>query len=481
MRRIVMLTALSAPPIAAQAPDNTLWATNSSFSQGIMSVSKIDPRGDVITSTSLPGFTPFGLAVDPFGNVWAGSNGGTVAKIDVNGTLLNTYAVGSFPQSVASDGNGNIWVANRSSDSVTKLDNNGNVLAPTPTLLPAGTSPIGIIVDRSNQVWVSGFHSSSSTTHTLTVMDSAGTIVNTFSYMAPTGFAFSFPSVDADNDIWVANQGRGSIMQIDQSGNIVSETAITTGLPRGNQVDGLGFCWLANQGFAGNCVKIDQNGVIVNTFPLPSTTNFVTCSIDGNGDPWVFGFARPGGTTGEAIKLWQPDATPLVTVPIPASGSAWGGDTGAFHLANNVDPNGDYDADTVPNSLEIRLGTNPFDSRSTPANPLPIQSGLAVPGGSFNLTMRVRQDPNLFTILGASASDTPPTVLPDGRLVPLAAPVLILGLVVLDGNGDGRTSLSLPNNASLSGLTFHVAFATLDPAAPLGVRRISNNLPITIQ
>jgi hypothetical protein len=48
--------------------------------------------------------TPFGVARDQFGNVWAGSNGTTVVKLDAVGNVLGTFTVGSFPQSVAVDG-----------------------------------------------------------------------------------------------------------------------------------------------------------------------------------------------------------------------------------------------------------------------------------------------------------------------------------------------------------------------------------------
>src|SRR5678815_3142255 len=102
---------------------------------------------------------------------------------------------------------GFIWVANRSSNTVMKLDSLGSVVTTVP--LPAGTAPIGVIVDALNQVWVSGFHASTSTTHTLTVIDSAGTVLNTFSYTsAAAGFGFSFPAADPNGNIWVANQAQ---------------------------------------------------------------------------------------------------------------------------------------------------------------------------------------------------------------------------------------------------------------------------------
>jgi hypothetical protein len=246
------------------------------------------------------------------------------------------------------------------------------------------------------------------------------------------------------------------------------------GLPRGCAVDGLGFVWLANQGFAGNCLKIDWTGTVVATF-LPPSTSFTTVSIDGNGDPWVFGFS-----TGKAIKLWQVDATPLVTVPLPAGGSAWGGDSGAFHLARVLNGAADFDTDGYPNAIEIGAGTNPFETRSTPAAPLPIQSGIANNGSTIAFTFRLRPDANLGYIAGASLGNAP-TLLPDSRTLPLSIPVVLLTLGQLDANGDARTSLALPANPGLAGVTFYVSYVTLDAAASLGVRTISNEIAVTLR
>jgi streptogramin lyase len=473
LSRIVLAAAASSAVALAQVPDGSIWSVNFSGT-AFQSVSRIDSRGEVLTSTTVTGFTPFGLAVDPSGNLWAGSNGSTVAKYDRTGTSLGTFPVGSFPQSVASDANGDIWVVNRTSNSVMKLSSAGAQQFTVP--LPAGTSPIGVIVDLFGHVWVSGFHSNTSTMHTMTVLDSAGTVLNTYTYTATTpAFGFSFPEADNLGNIWVANQAQSALLHINGlTGAVMNTTPITMGLPRGCAVDGLGFCWLANQGFAGSCVKVDQNGVIVNTF-LPPTTSFTTVTIDGNGDPWVFGFSSP-----KAIKLWQVDASSLVEVPVPSGGSAWGGDSAAFHLANVILPGGDFDGDGTSNANEIAAGTNPFEARSTPLHPLPIQSTVARPGATFTIGMRLRPDANLGYVLGISLGNGP-TVLPDSRTLPLSIPVVLASVGTLNATGDARYSLTVPNNTNLTGLAVYFAYVTLDPTASLGVRTISNDLQVTIR
>lgn len=455
--------------LMAQAPDNTLWAADASA--GV--VTKIDLRGEVITSLATAPFRPFGLALDRLGNCWAGSDGNAVARIDTNGIVIDTFPVGSFPQSVAFDGAGFVWVVNRNSDTVMKLDPSGAQVLTAP--LPAGTHPIGAVVDVLGHVWVSGFHSSTATLHTLTVLDPFGTVINTFPFPAASaGFGFWFPAADTTGNIWVANEAQRALLQIDQSGRIVSTTPIATGVPRGCAVDATGHVWLANQGVGGSCMKIDRSGTIVATF-LPQGTSPTTVSIDGNGDPWVFG-AAPG----KAIKLWQVDATPLVEVALPAVGAAWGGDSGGFHLAHALFPNLDFDGDGYPNGVEIAAGTNPFHAGSTPVEPQLIQSGMPTVAGVIRLGIRLRAEANRGYLIGLSAG-AGPTALPDARTLPLSVPVDVLVFGLLDGGGDGLFALRIPGNPGLRGLIFHLGYVTLDPAAPLGLGTISNELPIAIR
>jgi len=140
----------------------------------------------------------------------------------------------------------------------------------------------------------------------------------------------------------------------------------------------------------------------------------------------------------------------------------------------------DFDLDGVNNSLEISAGTNPFEIRSTPSAPLPIQSGIANNGSTMNFTFRLRPDANLGYIAGLSLGNVP-TLLPDNRTLPLSIPVVLLTIGQLDANGDARTSFSLPANPGLAGVTFFISYVTLDPAASLGVRTISNELSVTIR
>jgi DNA-binding beta-propeller fold protein YncE len=481
--------------LAPAQPDGALWAPSgvNNLSQAI---NKVDPAGRLITSFVIPSFNPFGVATDAFGNGWFGSGTTTstrVARVDVLGNVTGTFPCAAWPQSVACDASGNLWLACRTGLSVQKMDGAGNILTTTP--LPGGAVPIGIIVDQQGNVWASEFGLSTNTTHSMFKLDATGTIVGTFPFgpnATPT-FGFNYPSIDLNNDVWVVNQARSSVIQLNSGGGLINETPLGSSAGRGSQHDSLNFTWLAIQGFAGRVVKMDQSGTIVASIPPPPNTpqlSFTTCAIDGFGDPWAFAFTTT--STGRAIKLWQVDGTVLTSVAIPAGHSAYSGDAGGMHLAANLLPGGDIDNDTFGNLAEFVAGTNPMRADSTPLRPLPIQHGLPSIGTTIRLGLRLRSDAGLNYVMGASLGSTPGIVLPDSRVIPLNVDVMLLVSLTtptifgnfqgtLNATGDALANVNIPPDAGLVGFTFFVAWVSLDPAAPSGIRHISNALPITIQ
>ncbi len=69
-----------------------------------------------------------GIAFDG-ANIWVtNSSDNNVMKLDLDGNLLKTITVGTYPVGIACD-DANIWVANSTSGNVMKLDpNTGSVL-----------------------------------------------------------------------------------------------------------------------------------------------------------------------------------------------------------------------------------------------------------------------------------------------------------------------------------------------------------------
>lgn len=71
------------------------------------------------------GTTPNAIAIDKNGNAWVTNQGGNVHKIAPNGAVAGPYAVGTTPKAVAVDKDGNAWVANNGSNNVHKIAPNG--------------------------------------------------------------------------------------------------------------------------------------------------------------------------------------------------------------------------------------------------------------------------------------------------------------------------------------------------------------------
>jgi streptogramin lyase len=107
----------------------------------------------------------YGIGVDNDGNIWSSHySQGTVSKIavtydpltGVSGTVVGTYTTGSYSRGVAVTAvDNNVWVANSGSDTVTRLANNGSVLAN----IYVGDYPTGVSVDSNGKIWVTNYYS----------------------------------------------------------------------------------------------------------------------------------------------------------------------------------------------------------------------------------------------------------------------------------------------------------------------------------
>lgn len=106
---------------------------------------------------------PRSIAIDPSGNVWvAGKNGNTISKLSPNGVILGIYSVtsgtslGDYLLSVAIDTNGNVWVLDFGN--LIELSSSGSIINTFYDIvssLRGGDSPDDYIaIDHSGNVWV---------------------------------------------------------------------------------------------------------------------------------------------------------------------------------------------------------------------------------------------------------------------------------------------------------------------------------------
>ena len=125
-----------------------VWS--SSLNQGV--VLRYDPLTGTQNCLAVP--SPYGLAVDAGGFVWATTwTGNSVVKISPEGAIVDGFpkpAGGSRSSGIAIGADGDVWVAHHASGRVARIDANGNVR----TTIATGSAPMGVDVDARGRVWV---------------------------------------------------------------------------------------------------------------------------------------------------------------------------------------------------------------------------------------------------------------------------------------------------------------------------------------
>jgi streptogramin lyase len=135
-------------------------------------------------------------------------------------TLGVTYKGGGInaPTSAAIDSDGNVWIANSGSNSVTELTHTGTLLSgPTGYLVGGLNKPSAIAFDTTGNAWVTNFGNS-----TLTELNSSGGNVTGSPFSggglsSPTGIAF-----DALGNSWITNSGNSSVSEFSSTGTALS-------------------------------------------------------------------------------------------------------------------------------------------------------------------------------------------------------------------------------------------------------------------
>ncbi len=187
-------------------------------------------RSTVFAST---GATPNGLAIDGAGNLYtANTTAGTVTKITPDGTSTTLGTTGKGPIGIAIDSAGNVYTANSGDNTVTKITADGT----SSTLGTTGSKPIGITVDSSGNVYTTNYLDS-----TVTKITPAGVV----STLALTGEHPLGITVDGGGNLYVANEKTDNVTKITAAG-VASTLGTTGGWPQAIALDGSGNVYTAN-------------------------------------------------------------------------------------------------------------------------------------------------------------------------------------------------------------------------------------------
>ncbi len=204
---------------------------------GLMAVITIAPDHALGASSILgtTGAGPSGITIDSAGNIYtANYTASTVTKITPGGTpTLSFGTTGTNPYGITIDSAGNIYTANSNGNSVTKITSAGV----SGFFGTTGASPNGITIDSAGNIYTTN-----SAATTVTKITAAG--VSTLSF-GTTGTQPIAITIDSAGNIYTANSSANTVTKITPAG--VSSTLGTPGLyPLGITIDSAGNIYTAN-------------------------------------------------------------------------------------------------------------------------------------------------------------------------------------------------------------------------------------------
>lgn len=194
------------------------------------------------------GSNPFGIVVDPTGNVYVANYGGsTVTKLLPNGSAAGSpwpVTVGTNPAGLALDSAGNVYSVNFGTRDVSKITPAGSVS----TLGATGPDPYSLALDSTGNVFTANNDASGSGAGSVTKIPTSGSPSN----LGSTGPG-SYPraiAVDSAGSVYTANYGTNNITKITAAGNVTTSWASTGAAsgPYGIAVDSNGNVYTANLG-----------------------------------------------------------------------------------------------------------------------------------------------------------------------------------------------------------------------------------------
>jgi hypothetical protein len=290
---------------------------------------------------------PTAMAFDSSGNAWVASYFSMLTELPALGTGATVQQVASATTALEEsygltvDGSNNIWVANEQSSSninggsgnIVKFSNTGQLLSGASGYTAGGIYyPQGLAADTTGNVWVVDYGDS-----LMSLLSSSGSAVNgSTAWGSGQLFLPVAVAVDASHNAWVANQSASTITRISPDGSKVTQISCCNGAS-GLAVDQGGNVWVANY-FGNSISEVSSAGaVLLNGQTGGGVDHPQAVAIDGAGRVWVgnyhkstvsefagYNAASPGAPLSPAAGLGT-DAqlgSPFA-LAIDASGNLW--------------------------------------------------------------------------------------------------------------------------------------------------------------
>ena len=163
-----------------------------------------------------------------------------------------TYTVGSGPQGICVDSSGDVYVANTTASTITKITSGGSVTTAWATLTHA---PVAICVDTSGTVYTVDGGS------TVSKVTPGGTVTNTW---ATVGSGPQAVCTDASDNVYTANYGTNTVSKVTSSGTVTTSWATVSPHPASICVASSGNLYVGckTNTATGNVAKITSGGSV---------------------------------------------------------------------------------------------------------------------------------------------------------------------------------------------------------------------------
>jgi uncharacterized protein (TIGR03437 family) len=421
------------------------------------------PTGDGGPATSAAVYAPQGVALDPSGNVYI-TTAPAIRKVDSGGIITSLTANVSSPRGIAADASGNLYVAEPSSQVVGKISPSGSASTFAGTGTPgfsgdgglatsaALSFPNGVAWDAAGNVYIAD-----SQNHRIRKVNPAG-MITTIAGSSPGGFSgdgglavnalLSSPSgvvVDAAGNLYIADLGNNRVRKIDPTGIITTVAGDSFGFsgdggfaayagleaPYGVAVDTAGNLYIADSG-NGRIRKVTfgKAAPAVNSGGITNGASFQAGTVVPGGILSIFGLNFADGPA-------NPSGVPLPTnfdgVQVQINGLA----VPFFYVS--------------PTQLNVQA---PFELASTGQASIVVQTKN---GSSVTQVASLAADqPGIFT-LGGSFGNQGAILLGNTNLLAMpttagipSAPVHVGDVVSIFCTGLGATTPAIASNTPAS-------------------------------
>lgn len=385
--------------------------------------------GDGGLATSARLNAPKGVTLDSSGNVYiADTNNHRIRKIDTSGnisTFAGTGTSGStgdgaaataarlnFPQSVAFDSSGNLYIADTSNQKIRKIDTNGTITTFAGTTsgntgdgfaatLAKLSNPRGLAFDSSGNLYIAD-----TSNHRIRKVNTSG-IISTFAgttngFSGDGGLAtaaqFSSPqgiSVDSSGNVYVTDTANHRLRKIATDGNISTLAGSTSGFS--------GDGGLATSAQLASPVSTypDSSGNLY----IGDTSNFRLRKIDTSGNISTVagtGLSNFGGDGGSATNAQF--STPQ-GIAVDSSGNIYIADSG-HHRIRKIDTSGNISTYAGTGTVGLTGDGGPATSARI-NTPLGIfidsSDNLYIAEANNSRIRKVDTSGNISTVVGTSS------------------------------------------------------------------------------